>query len=235
MNNLELIRPFLWFEGPDSFYYLQILQRKKDNPDRKLSSNNRVIKNYYINSFDYLMDKWDEITGLCDYFNARAMIRLNSRCYRTVAYKTLQNIANTMSNQEYKHIKNCYSKAVGKGNCEPVKTWVIDIDMDNFADVDFGWTMSNMTRLINDCEPKYVKILSRIPSPNGWHIISYPFNLQQFNKEMEAHGWDRFNVDIKKDNPTNLYVPNKIPSIHNPGIGSTTFFNIELNEDWFNE
>lgn len=32
VDNLRLILPFLKFESEDDFYYLQILQRKKENP-----------------------------------------------------------------------------------------------------------------------------------------------------------------------------------------------------------
>ena len=52
IDNLEKVLPLLEFESEDDFYYLQILQRKKENP--QLGSNSRVIKNYYITSIDYL-------------------------------------------------------------------------------------------------------------------------------------------------------------------------------------
>lgn len=51
IDNIELILPFLKFESKDDFYYLQILQRKKENP--QLGSNSRVIKNYYISSQEF--------------------------------------------------------------------------------------------------------------------------------------------------------------------------------------
>ena len=46
------IKDLLVFESADDFYFLQILQRKKENP--QLGSNSRVIKNYYITSTQYL-------------------------------------------------------------------------------------------------------------------------------------------------------------------------------------
>ena len=33
IDNLELIKPLLSFSTGDDFYYLQILRRKKENPD----------------------------------------------------------------------------------------------------------------------------------------------------------------------------------------------------------
>src|SRR5690606_10096384 len=96
LNNIEKILPLLEFKSEDDFYYLQILQRKKENSH--LGSNSRVIKNYYITSIDYLLERKDEIIALCDIFNARASLRLNKRSFKKVAFKTMQNIANTMSN-----------------------------------------------------------------------------------------------------------------------------------------
>ena len=66
IDNIKLILPFLKFESKDDFYYLQILQRKKENP--QLGSNSRIIKNYYIKSEEYLLDRYDEIKKLCEIF-----------------------------------------------------------------------------------------------------------------------------------------------------------------------
>jgi hypothetical protein len=49
---LELVIPFLIFDSEDDFYFLQILQRKKENEN--LGSNSRAVKNYYIKSVDRL-------------------------------------------------------------------------------------------------------------------------------------------------------------------------------------
>ena len=46
IDNFELIKSLLKFESPDDFYHLQILKRKKENPE--LGSNSRVVKTYYV-------------------------------------------------------------------------------------------------------------------------------------------------------------------------------------------
>ena len=98
IDNLELILPLLKFESEDDFYLLQILQRKKENP--QLGSNSRVIKNYYISSEKYLLERYSEIKTLCQVFNARASLRLNKRSYEKVGFQTLENVANTMKNKD---------------------------------------------------------------------------------------------------------------------------------------
>ncbi len=77
IDNFDTLIPFLKFESPDDFYYLQVLQRKKENPE--LGSNSRVIKNYYIKSAEHLLKLRKEIIQLCENFNARASLRLNKR------------------------------------------------------------------------------------------------------------------------------------------------------------
>jgi len=99
IDNINKILPFLQFESKDDFYYLQILQRKKENP--QIGSNSRVIKNYYVRSQEHLLERYDEIKQLCQVFNARASIRLNKRSFEKVGFKTMENLANTMMNREY--------------------------------------------------------------------------------------------------------------------------------------
>jgi len=65
IDNIDKIKDLLVFNSEDDFYYLQILQRKKENP--QLGSNSRVIKNYYITSYDNLLNKYDEIKNFVIY------------------------------------------------------------------------------------------------------------------------------------------------------------------------
>tara|TARA_R110000822_G_scaffold5266_9_gene22614 strand:+ start:238 stop:846 length:609 start_codon:yes stop_codon:yes gene_type:complete len=195
VDNLEIIKPLLNFDSPDDFYYLQILQRKKENP--QLGSNSRVIKNYYITSVANLEGKYDEIKQLCNHFNARASIRLNRRNYESVALKALINMANSMQNKEYSFIKKSYDRAVGQGNSEPkaTKTWILDVDGD-FSERDQR-KLINFIRGIAPYNPKEVAI---IPSKSGLHIVVNPFDLRDFKVEYPE-------IEVHKNNPTNLYIP----------------------------
>jgi len=189
IDNIQLILPFLKFESKDDFYYLQILQRKKENP--QLGSNSRVIKNYYITSEEYLLDIYDEIKKLCEVFNARAMIRLNKRSFEKVGFKTMTNLANTMMNREYQFLKASYDRACGMGHNDVNKTWILDIDFPLNND-----NLENMKAQLYSYEPIGEKILAVIPSKAGCHIICKPCDLRNFNQSIEIH----------KDNPTNLYI-----------------------------
>ena len=196
IDNLEILKPFLRFDDPNDFYYLQILQRKKENP--QLGSNNRVIKNYYINSVEYLESHYHEIKELCKQFNARASLRLNRRNYENVAFKAMVNIANSMQNREYSFIKKSYDRAVGNGNSEPKgsKTWILDWD----GDFDI-YDAEKLGNLLNKSQPiEQETFICFIPSKTGMHIIVSPFDSRDFQKEYPE-------VEIHKNNPTNLYIP----------------------------
>lgn len=200
---LEDIKDLLVFDSKDDFYYLQILQRKKENP--QLSSNSRVIKNYYITSISYLLDKYEEIKALCHLFNARASLRLNKRSFEKVGFKTLENIANTMQCKEYSFLKNSYDRACGLLNNEKTKKWIVDIDKNEVI-----W-LEQIINSIQPCEPIGNKILKQLPTKNGIHLITIPFNILQFKenfkRELKIYKMEEINIDIHKDNPINLYIP----------------------------
>ena len=196
IDNLEIIKPLLKFETDDDFYYLQILQRKKENP--QLGSNSRVIKNYYIKSVEYLEDRYDEIKDLCNLFNARAALRLNKRSFEKTAFKTLLNTTNSIMNKEFTKTNKAYDRACGQVHNDKNKKWILDID-------ELDWTDYQTEELVEhlyNLQPIGNKYITKIPTKNGIHIITSPFNLSQFTMS----GLYR-TLDIHKDNPVNLYIP----------------------------
>lgn len=194
-DNIDLVLPFLKFDSVDDFYYLQILQRKKENP--QLGSNSRVIKNYYIRSQRHLLERYDEIKELCKKFNARASIRLNKRSFEKVAYKAMVNVANSCANREFQFIRSSYDRACGLGHNEPKgnKKWILDVD-----EVMSEHYFNMIHEYINGCLPEGEKILELIPSKSGSHIITKPFDLREFREVFP-------DIEIHKDNPTNLFIP----------------------------
>lgn len=196
VDNINLILPLLTFESEDDFYYLQILQRKKENP--QLGSNSRVIKNYYIRSQQHLLDRYEEIKELCRIFNARASIRLNKRSFEKVAYKTMVNTANSMANKEFKYTGKAYDRACGQGHnaSRNEKTWILDIDEVYSPELERG-----LREYITGVEPDagQDKMVCEIPSKSGTHIITKPFNLKDFREYFEG-------IEVHKDNPTNLFI-----------------------------
>jgi len=198
IDNFEQIRSMLKFED-DYFYFIQIIQRKKENPD--LGSSNRIIRSYNISSLEKFDKDKDEIITLCETFNARAYIHLNRRKWSKIALECLRHNAELIANGQYEGIKSSFETTIGRNNSESsgTKTWIIDVDMNDLE------VVNKIERIINSIEPidrTVTKLMYTIPTKNGYHMITKPFSRAEFNKYMQLQG----DVpDVHTDNPTVLY------------------------------
>jgi hypothetical protein len=195
INNFHLIYPLLTFNSDDDFYFVQIIQRKKDNSNVKGSNNsNRLIQAYYISSVERLKFLEPEMIHFADFFNARVGINLNKRGYYKTAFHTMQTIANQMSNKDFKNVRSAYNTACGVCNSNDDKLWILDVD-------DNGRRLNEMLLFIErECDPIGNKYVTIIPSRQGCHVITKPFNLATFKIAYPE-------VEVHKNNPTNLYIP----------------------------
>ena len=211
VDNFEFIKPLLSFDKHGDFYFLQILQRKKDGCNVPNSSDNqrRLVKDYHITSIEKLDSLRDEIIASCNETGARAYIRLNKRNYRTVSMAFAEEtLMKARTNQEFGNTFNEINSVIGrypepgKGN----KTWIVDIDNTN---VDSKIVKDIKDIIVNYCQPFDVeKIVAVIPTKSGVHLITRPFNQETFYRMFSQFKLSNENeVSIKKDNPTVLYVP----------------------------
>jgi len=199
IDNFDLIIPLLEFPSNDNFYFVQILQRKKDHTDGQVggsNNNSRLIKAYYINSVDKLNLYKKEMIELSKIFNARVGINLNPRSFEKTAFQLLQKVANQMMNKDFYNIRKSYDSVCGNYHSEVDKRWIIDIDTKDRITVNKVGHFINLQhkKVLN----KEYEILTVLPTKNGYHIISNPFNLQAFTAEYP-------NIEIHKNNPTLLY------------------------------
>ena len=190
INNLQLIKPLLNFANDDVFYHLQIIKRKKEH--RSLGSNSYVVKTYYISSIEYLEFKMSEIIELCKFHQARAYINLTPRSFEKIAFHTLKKVTDCIMNKDYKSVRKAYESICGKyGHGD--KIWVIDVD-----DRDFNKVLK-IGETVNKIESgNSVNVLEYIPTLNGFHILTKPFDKSVFSKI--------YDLDIHTNNPTILYL-----------------------------
>lgn len=190
VDNYQTIRSLLQFDDPDLFYFLQIMKRRKDNPE--LEKDMILIDNrYYYSMKEFDMDEnW--VRFLCDHCNARAYLRLNRRSAKQVAFKTLSRTAEIISNGDYKNVKRTYLSVAGEFHSEKEKTWIVDLDGD--------YELEKVIQTIESLDPPIQKVRSIIPTKNGVHLISKPFQKNLFLQRFP-------NIDIHTDNPTLLYCP----------------------------
>lgn len=201
INNKELIRPLLTFPHKDSFYFVTILQRKKDHKGHSLggsNNNSRAIKSYYITSVEKLEVYWEEMVKLAEVFNARVSINLNPRSFEKTAFATLQKIANQMSNRDFYNVRKSYDSCCGIYQDEQDKRWLIDIDTEDMVNLE--QIRKDIVEIQSEVLNRDYKILAEIPSKSGIHIITNPFNLAKFSKKWPS-------IEIHKNNPVNLFIP----------------------------
>lgn len=203
INNFELIKPLLSFNNPNEFYFVQIIQRKKDfieNKDKHgvsrlgRNNNNRLIKAYYIYSIEQLDAYKEEIIKLCEVFNARCGINLGKRNQKDVTLKCLEMISIALRKNNFDGISKIYNSACGKEETTD-KYWIVDLDEEDLPNLNNIKKSISLVKPISD-----FKIKAEIPSKTGLHLITTRFDRKAFSSFYS-------DIEIHTNNPTNLYIP----------------------------
>jgi hypothetical protein len=193
IDNFEQISNLLKFEDTGDFYFVQILQRKKEHPE--LGNNSRVIKCYYIHSLEHLNHHKNEIIKLAQVFGARVYIHLNRRNSKRIAFEMAEDLIKRLKDNQIEGISKIYESTCGKHGSEKNISWVVDIDNKDRKYID------EVIKIIEDSEPLgKTKLLELIETLNGYHVISRPFNSKEFGKIYPK-------IEIHKNNPSVLFIP----------------------------
>ena len=194
IDNFKLIKPLLEFPNDDIYYHLQILRRGKDHPE--LPAANRVIKSYFICSLESLDYVEDEIKKLCEFFEARAYINLAPKSIKKTTMLQLKYLAQRAYEGDFKKIWKSWNTCAGEIKGEKSR-WVVDID--NTTNSVFDKKTKEVMNYIHHIEPEdFNRTQAAIPTKSGYHLITTPFNLQQFKEKYP-------DIDVHKNNPTLLY------------------------------
>jgi hypothetical protein len=195
VDNFDLIKNHInTSEDGSEFYMLQIMRRAKDQKGYDGKRKQSIIKSYFISSPEYLDAKRDEIIKLCEMFNARAYINLNKKSYKQVTLKALEILAGKIAHEDYV-IKTLFESACGQtGSCDGLKTWLVDFDSKDLDELE------RVKFIIDSIEPKGIeKIVETVPTRNGYHLITRPFNKKEFYEIYNE------NLDIHDNNPTLVF------------------------------
>jgi hypothetical protein len=198
INNIELIKPLLNFENEGDFYMLYAFKRKKDQPEGERDNHQsvRTIKTYCVESIEYLEKRYDEIKQLCEMFNARAYIHVQKQNHKDVSLEMMVGLAEKIKNGQHNQ-KHLFDSVVGQ-----IKTyesrWIVDVDSKDTKE------LLKVKLAIDSCAPfGKDKIISEIPTKNGYHLITDRFDVMSFKNAFP-------DIDIQKKNPTLLYIPNSL-------------------------
>lgn len=202
IDNIELIKPLLNFDKKGDFYMLYVFKRKKDMPEAERENHQsvRTIKTYCIESIEHLEKRYDEIKTMCEMFKARAYIHIQKQNHFDVSLNMMIELAQRIQSGQTNQ-KNLFDSVVGQIKTQE-KRWIVDVDTKDEI------TMHRAVHIINTIRPNdEEKIISIIPTKNGYHLITKRFDVLEFNKKM-----GEFHVlpDIQKKNPTLLFFPESL-------------------------
>jgi hypothetical protein len=203
INNLELIKPLLNFEKQGDFYMLYVFKRKKDQPENERDNHQsvRTIKTYCIESIDHLDRRWDEIVQMCEMFKARAYIHVQKQNHFDVSLSMMVALAERIQNGNHNQ-KGLFDSVVGQIKTQE-KRWIVDVDS---TSQHIQNMISNIIEMVKPNDGS--KIITKIPTKNGVHLITKRFDVMEFNKQIKERGEEM--PDIQKKNPTLLYYPNSL-------------------------
>lgn len=190
----------LSFPDENAFYFLQILKRRKDNPD--LGKDMVHIADYYIYSLDQFDELKRKIINQCNAENARAYFRLNRRDSKKVAMQVLKRTVDYITSENYRAVKNVFASCAGEFHSDPDKTWIVDMDNVSLDFFNHSDKCNSVRELVLELQKEAGKepMMTYLFTKGGIHIITRPFNLNKFR---EQHP----DIDVHKDNPTILYCP----------------------------
>ena len=217
VNNFDLIRNLLKFEDKDDFYFLQIIQRKKDGNIVPAANNGyRTIKTYYIRSFEDFDRRKEAIIQLCEQNNARAYINLNVRSAKEVALEAAKAYIDLVREDRCHQGHRVYDHACGVTPKMGVKKkWIVDVDDLTPEQVNIiceKICKCRSGRHYNAINDVYDNIIAQIPTAHGIHIITHGFDVGRFREILEQTTSINLTKEqikeittVKKDNPTLLY------------------------------
>ena len=204
INNIELIKPLLNFEKQGDFYMLYVFKRKKDQPEGERDNHQsvRTIKTYCIESIDHLDRRWDEIIQMCEMFKARAYIHVQKQNHFDVSLNMMVSLAQRIQNGQNNQ-KGLFDSVVGQIKTQE-KRWIVDVDSTSQHTQNMVVNIIEMVKPIDGDS----KVITKIPTKNGIHLITKRFDVMEFDKQLKERGEEV--PEIQKKNPTLLYYPDSL-------------------------
>lgn len=182
----------------DVYYHLQIIKRSKDTGE---GASSVCLKAYQIDLHHPISKYKDDIINLCERFKARAYINVSPKSKKATAIQMLNNLANCFRQNDYQYLNRIWNSAAGQVGAL-VRYWVVDCDFStDFTTED----VAEVAKFIDtQCQPlDREKCVTAIPTRNGIHLITTPFDLRAFRESYP-------DIDVHKNNPTVLYIPKSI-------------------------
>ena len=196
INNFEIFKNHLNFHNERSFYFVQILKRKKENPEMK--SYSLPIESFYIFSLEQFERVMPHIIEKCEQNRARAYIKMNTLDANSVGLEAISVLTQELRQGNWKSLSKAFNSACGICGKQDgtEKLYLVDIDEQDYSKV---VEVEEYINSLNPVDNRY-KIKMVVPTKNGWHLLSTGFDMQIFKQTYS-------NVDVHKDGIVLLYYP----------------------------
>lgn len=202
VDNFDLVSRLMNFNSDDDFYFVEIIKRKKDNPNDAFIYR-QFITYYWITSVSQLQSLKQEIINVCKTNNARAYIYMNPR-----SAKAVNDYAKVL-------VKKFAQKGKGYGKYRGHEIEVAsgqhkDWDSRPISFIDIDSTDTEVFAKVHKILDSYgIKIMAEYKTPNGGLHILLPDKKARFidwsifdgGKQMGLHATVHFNIDL----PSLLY------------------------------
>lgn len=131
----------------DDFYFVQIIQRKKDGVELpSYTSGARTIRSFYFFTKEEFLRQESYIKDLCNSNNARAYFWINPRNTLDIACESIKQFADLIKNGNTRQGIAVYDRATGASRSSNYKKlWIVDIDS---KDDEYR---NRIISLINEC------------------------------------------------------------------------------------
>lgn len=198
LDNLNKITKLLDFKDC-AFYYLEILQRKKDNPN---VVKDRKIYQRFITSLKELYEIYNDVKLLCKVYNARAYISLIPRSNEKFTKECLRAYTEKVCSNNYKNTFLIPDKVVLLPQVvlsSLDKMWILDVDI---KDEDY------IDEFKDAIDGKLVDVFEILDTPNGYHVVVDVFNLRSnglIDLKDDNYKFRNFEFTLRKEALTILY------------------------------
>lgn len=180
------------------FFFLQIIERKKENPSLK---ENNIIETIHIrDSYDLLKNK-DKIIYLCERNNARCYFNVNKRNTSVIASVIAKSFIDIINEKQYCDINNKFNSIIGSTHSEnrDSQRYIVDIDTKEESIISKYEELLLKTYKERKSTPKW----ERINTINGIHLIAKPFDFKLFYTYLDIEQLEH--PSVFTDNCTLLY------------------------------
>lgn len=197
INNFSIIEPLMHFsEDRSSFYFIQIIKRRKDKGNEDMERGERLVKAYFIDK-PLTESLKNEMISIAKVTNSRIYMTLSPCIKERVVKQCAKDFFDRVCNENYNGLHGVLHTACGLNSTCVGKLFLVDIDTKDEKYIE------RVEKIINGLSPTADtnKIVVKVPTLNGYHLICKPFDRNIF----KLHFRD---IDIHPHNPTLVYYNN---------------------------